>query len=1103
WTYADLNSVFLGQVNSSGEVLIPSFHRDWTGIGSLDVAANPFTWRPFDANEKDPTKFPPPWKKYATLRPLPWYNRGDPAKFIGGVATGGFPPPADGGGDVKNLDGGLGVKKGAGGHYNNDSIWIDLGFPVLTGPNGRMYKALFAPLIIDLDGKVNLNVAGNLRGTVGGTPLHASNHGYYPSEINLSAVVPNPLDWRNILRYRYGTDSLPANGGVFSGSGIAPPFYAWYDFDAVKSDHSLSERIYLPGDKAGNKYLADGHMVPFPYIPPASYGGGSVAERTNHPAMFNYFNTALSGDKLFRLHQLETMYRYRGTGSPMLGGDLFNLANLPQQSFASTATRWNTTLLSMDLSRPGLMPWLDDPTAGDYLLSEALGTPIAMPRNRAAVPGPSPNRGEYGADYRGWAGLDLVAKRLNINRKLTDYPQPSAATGQIDLSVKANVAQLNQAQQDRQQLCQDIFDLLRYVTTGARPGWDPVNKVYATPLPPPGSPQYNALRWLAQLAANLVDLRDVDNIATVFLWDEANGQYVFGTELPKLLINEVYAEVVNDPMDPGVKMMKAATKDYHVNFWIELINPMLRVNDPFTGTQNDVLLQTLDAKGNPERWPVYKITILGPDVDDSVALTKDFLNVRGDPTPPAIKLEVADFVPDPKSGVKFDPALHFRVQALDQNMIAKDGSNDGFYVLGPQVGFPTTNPKGALTPTLNVNVQIINGVRSALTYEDLPRAWFDTNAAPPKHTILLRRLANPFLPYQDNPKLANYNPYITVDYVQNVPANDAVEFDHNGAHAGRLKEEERRSFGRRQPYVATAWSAQAPDTDTTKMGVQPYLDRPQHTFFAHNAQVLPAAPGDATLKVPFDWLAFLDRNFASPIEMLLVSAYRPHDLTQKFGLGGGHAHLAPWTHSNSRIYRFLELVDAGHRMQGISQDGVFPGKININTIWDADVFRALCDQLNVAGVDQNQAVKFHSGDVTAIYNNLITSRSPGGVPGPADRPFQSLSAADTNAPNQGVEATILRSFGPNRLMIPPSAAGGHPVHQGELLSKIFNNLTTRSNVFAVWVTVGFFEVFEWPVVDAKGNLIGTRLELGQEVGRAENRHVRHRMFAIVDRTGLY
>ena len=43
-----------------------------------------------------------------------------------------------------------------------DSVWIDLGMPVQHASDGRRYKPLFAFLIQDLDGRININAAGNI-----------------------------------------------------------------------------------------------------------------------------------------------------------------------------------------------------------------------------------------------------------------------------------------------------------------------------------------------------------------------------------------------------------------------------------------------------------------------------------------------------------------------------------------------------------------------------------------------------------------------------------------------------------------------------------------------------------------------------------------------------------------------------------------------------------------------------------------------------------------------------------------------------------------------------------------------------------------------------
>jgi hypothetical protein len=675
--------------------------------------------------------------------------------------------------------------------------------------------------------------------------------------------------------------------------------------------------------------------------------------------------------------------------------------------------------------------------------------------------------------------------RVDLNRPLPPYPiNPSATMRSIDMTAGTqSQLQYQLADAARQQMTMEIFQRLLLATTGTGDLNDitVVNPAYL----PPGTPaataaqatvgvntitaakmadpfigptmtaMHNAHRWLAQLAVNVVDYIDADDVITTFAWyrpgDDASSpvvfpgqvagnahlEWVYGTELPRLLINEVYADISNSynaSLTPPTAQFTASPPitppyltNYQYNYWVELHNPLnstanpnlydpanppdMTTNPP---TQNLVregaYLQIPDPTYAGPNGAIYQIVITDPSLNLGATPINDLTNPKGDPDPTTVVLRMADFsdtnLDAPATASTLAAGERQIVRPVDGNLRGADKGNVGFYLVGPALNFPgmpdpgtkpnaTYRPTGATGPT--TQPPYAPAPVPSLLSRSAPSAGLAPTTPPPVN-ILLRRLANPYLPYNDfaaagsttlsNPLLP-YNPYVTVDYVENIPHQQDQQW--NAPFPGVLPPGRDASLnhtiGKRQPYVSGRFNAtiggpphQLNGLPTPVAGQwQPQQlpglalnQMPQHTFFNHNIvgaaisgsppPTMPAAPGDATIKSPFDWLSFMDRQLSSPIELLHLPAVGPAQLTQRFVTGdpstfmGGipeayQQHTANWldrpdpnfvtwpttagtTLQSSRLSRALEFLNTRDRSAGMSAGGRVPGRLNLNTFWD-------------------------------------------------------------------------------------------------------------------------------------------------------------------------
>ncbi|MDG2467788.1 MAG: hypothetical protein P8M80_00785 [Pirellulaceae bacterium] len=195
----------------------------------------------------------------------------------------------------------------------------------------------------------------------------------------------------------------------------------------------------------------------------------------------------------------------------------------------------------------------------------------------------------------------------------------------------------------------------------------------------------------------------------------------------------------------------------------------------------------------------------------------------------------------------------------------------------------------------------------------------------------------------------------------------------------------------------------------------------------------------------------------------------------------------------------FDAADPGFRapMNLISQYRE-PGKVNINTISTRKVWTG------INGGDSGRG-----GHETASFADLANSRRDGAgtqvlgaINGPTffPRPFRGSHAGNlipdvTSVPvNNPANSGLLRNHvnGSNQpLLAAPSStvnSDRHPSLRYLSRSRLGNLTTTRSNVYAVWITMGYFKY------------IPERNQIGEELGASTGEAERHRAFYMIDRS---
>ncbi|MGY8750292.1 MAG: hypothetical protein ACKVHR_19800, partial [Pirellulales bacterium] len=401
----------------------------------------------------------------------------------------------------------------------------------------------------------------------------------------------------------------------------------------------------------------------------------------------------------------------------------------------------------------------------------------------------------------------------------------------------------------------------------------------------------------------------------------------------------------------------------------------------------------------------------------------------------------------------------------------------------------------------------------------------------------LQRLANPLEDWDQDT-----NPYITIDAIAidllafngvqtdadngnpnqqervgdvTISATDFDSLERGESSPGQPNMLFRRDFGNQQVAQGTVVSG---DGHNLSFEFKESFGRTNRTY-----QVGPDAnPPNYTEKAPFAWLTWNNRPFVSQYELANVPHSSPEFLTQHFSLannfdpyttnspdGGatplsskfGHllnfyrteapnAPNAPGVPPlSAKLYRLFDYTEVPSRYVGVEKwlnpnvftnipfnyvrNNRYPGKININTIPNKKVYDALMGQ-------DATKVPFADFKQSRWDSNLNSFR-------PYRNTNESSFVPLVNMVEDEVDLGLFRRKDDGNPLFEDTTQKRTAYYRNNVRQRLGNLVTTRSSVFAIWVTVGYFEINE-------------NGELGTEIGSDTGDVSRNRGFFMFDRS---